>query len=122
MSWALLPMVSVRHDAVILNDKKQLDGYSCMLIVVYAMNNMDYKKPMHSKATRRTIALAAATLISYDKGYKKVLGKTRLEEWIKQLDQSARVSRCICGLNSKHKGKQMCYMQEIDAIDATYLK
>ena len=70
MSRALLPMVSVRHDAVILNDKKQLDGYSCMLIVVYAMNNMDYKNPMHSMATKRTIALASTTLISYDKGYK----------------------------------------------------
>jgi hypothetical protein len=83
---------------------------------------MDYKNPMHSKATRRTIAIAAATLISYDKGYKKVLGKTRLEEWIKQLEQSARVSSCIYGLNSKHKGKQTCYIESIKAIDETYLK
>ncbi len=60
---------------------------------------------MHSKATRRTIALAAATLVPYDKGYKKVLGKTRLEEWIKQLEQSARVIGCIHGLNSKQKVK-----------------
>ncbi len=63
------------QDAVILNDKKQLDGHSRMLTVVYAINSMDYKNSMHSKATRRTIAIAAATLISYDKGRKKVLGK-----------------------------------------------
>ncbi len=31
------------QDAVILNDKKQLDGHSRMLIVVYAINSMDYK-------------------------------------------------------------------------------
>jgi hypothetical protein len=34
----------------------------------------------------------------------------------------SKVSVCIRGLNSKHKGKQMCYVQEIDAVDATYLK
>jgi hypothetical protein len=110
------------QDAVILNDKKQLDGHSRMLIVVYAINSMDYKNPMHSNTTRRTIALAAATLMSYDKGYKKVLGKTRLEEWIKQLEQSARVSGCIRGLNSKHKGKQTCYIDSTNAVDETYLK
>jgi hypothetical protein len=85
------------QDAVILNDKKQLDGHSRVLIVVHAINSMDYKNPMHSKATRKTISLAAATLILYDKGYKKLLGKTRLEEWIKQLEQSARVSGSIHG-------------------------
>ncbi len=51
-----------------------------------------------------------------------MLGKTRLEKWIKQLEQSARVSGCIQGNNRKHKGKQTCYVQEIDAVDATYLK
>jgi hypothetical protein len=40
---------------------------------------MDYKNPMHSKVIRRTIALAATTLVSYDNGYRKVLGKTRLK-------------------------------------------
>jgi hypothetical protein len=38
------------------------------------------------------------------------------------LEQSAWVSGCIQGINSKHKGKQTYYVKSINAVDETYLK
>ncbi len=58
-----------------LSNKKQLDSHGQLLIVVFAVNSMGYNNPQNSKATKKAIALAAATLVSYDLGYKKVLGK-----------------------------------------------
>lgn len=39
-----------------------------MLTVVYAINSMGYKTPLHFKSTRRTIALAATTFVACGKG------------------------------------------------------
>jgi hypothetical protein len=46
-----------------------------MLIVVYAVLFMDYKNPLHSKVAKERIAAAASTLVCYDLGYKRVMGK-----------------------------------------------
>jgi hypothetical protein len=62
-----------------------------MLIVVYSILAMDYKNPMHSKAAKERIALAASTVVWYDVGYRKVIRKTMITRWINQLEQSARV-------------------------------
>jgi hypothetical protein len=44
-----------------------------MLIVVYSILAMYYKNPMHSKAARERIALAASTMVCYNLGYRKVM-------------------------------------------------
>jgi hypothetical protein len=88
-----------------INEKNQLDTHARMLIVVYACAFMGYKNPANKKAARGRIATAASTLVCYDLGYRKVMGKTMLERWIKELEQSARVQGHRIGLKSKHKGK-----------------
>jgi hypothetical protein len=45
---------------------------------------MNYNDPRNSSTTRKAFALAAGTPLSYDVGYKKDLGKARLDEWIKR--------------------------------------
>jgi hypothetical protein len=75
-----------------------------MLIVVYSVLSMDYKNPLHSKAAREMIALAASTLVCYDLGYRKVIRKTMITRWIHELEQAARVQGHRIGLKSKHKG------------------
>jgi hypothetical protein len=77
-----------------LSNKKQLDSHGQLLIVVFAVNSMGYNNPQNSKATKKAIALAA---------------------------QSARMGRKKV-LASNHKGRQMSYVNTIDAIDPTYLK
>jgi hypothetical protein len=67
--------------------------------------SLGYKSPANTKAARGRIATAASTLVCYDFGYSKVMGKTMKETWIKELEQSARVQGHRIGLKSKHKGK-----------------
>ena len=59
--------------------------------------------------------------MSYDLGYKKVLGKTRVDDWIRMIKQSAKMGKKKV-LASNHKGRQTSYVNTIDAIDPTYLK
>jgi hypothetical protein len=112
------------HDgegSVELMNKKQLDSHGRLLIVVYAVNSMGYNNAQNYIATKIAIALAAATIVSYDLGYKKVLGKIRVNEWIRMIEQSARIgSKKV--LASKHKGRQTSYIDTVNAIDLTYLK
>jgi hypothetical protein len=42
--------------------------------------------------------MAASTLACYDLGYRKVMGKTMLDMWISELEQSAKLSRDEIGL------------------------
>jgi hypothetical protein len=58
--------------------KKKLDTHARILIVIYSILFMDYKNPMHSKATRERIITAASTLVCYDLGYRKAMGKTMI--------------------------------------------
>jgi hypothetical protein len=75
-----------------------------MLIVVYSILFMDYKNPMHSKVARERIATTASTLVCYNLGYRKVMGKAMITSWIHELEQSASVQGHRIGLKSKHKG------------------
>lgn len=58
--------------------KKKLDTHATILIVIYSILFTDYKKLMHSKATRERIITAASTLVCYDLGYRKAMGKTMI--------------------------------------------
>jgi hypothetical protein len=67
--------------------------------------------------------LAAATLVSYDLWYKKVPGKTKVDEWIwiRVIEQSTRIgSKKV--LASKHKGRQNSCIDTINTVQLTYLK
>ncbi len=93
-----------------------------MLIVVYACALMGYKNPTNTKAARRRIAMAASNLVCYDLCYNKIRGKTMMERWIKELEQSARVQGHRIGLKSKHKGKVGgTFVARVNEQDPTYL-
>jgi hypothetical protein len=101
---------------------KQLDSHARMLIVIYTINSMGYKNPMNSKATKATIAEAACTLVCYDLGYKRVMAKSRLDIWLQELEQSARIKGNKVGWKSRHQGKPGgMRIQQINNIDPTYL-
>jgi hypothetical protein len=91
-----------------------------MLIVVYACVLMGYKDPMTPKAAKKKIATAASTLVCYDLDYWKVMGKSRLDIWLKEIEESARSHGG--GIRKRHRGTiGGSYINQINAIDPTYL-
>jgi hypothetical protein len=105
---------------ITINRKKQLDSEARMLIVMYACALMGYKDPINTKAAKDRIALAASTLVCYDLGYRKVTGKSRLDIWLKEIEESARNHGG--GIRKRHRGTiGGSYVDRINAIDPTYL-
>lgn len=76
-----------KEGTVNLNNKRQLNNHVILLIEAYTVNIMNYNDPRNSSTTRKAFALAAGTPLSYDVGYKKDLGKARLDEWIKMINK-----------------------------------
>jgi hypothetical protein len=73
---------------ITINSKKQLDSKARMLIVMYTCSLMGYKDPMNTKAAKERIVTVASTLVCYDLGYQKEMGKTRLDIWLKEIEDS----------------------------------
>jgi hypothetical protein len=55
---------------------------------MYTCSLMGYEDPMNTKAAKERIATAASTLVCYDLGYQKVTGKTRLDIWLTEIEDS----------------------------------
>jgi hypothetical protein len=105
-----------------IRNKKQLDTHERMLIVVYAVCNMDYRNPLHTKGERKRIREAACNLVCYDLGYKKVLGVCMVDKWIEILEDSARIQGHRIGLKSRHKGTARgSFIAQIKRQHPTYL-
>jgi hypothetical protein len=94
-----------------------------MLIAVYSILAMDYKNPMHSKAARERIALAASTMVWYDVGYRKVIVKTMITRWINQLEhqQKCRGIELVSKASTKEPLEVLTSVESTSKIQYTYL-
>jgi hypothetical protein len=73
-----------------------------------------------TKVRKQIIQEAALTLLCYDRGYKKVVGASQVEYWIKNIEQSAMMNGAGNVLAKKYKGKAS-YTDMITNASPTYL-
>ncbi len=85
-----------------------------MLVCFYAVYLMGWQKDI-TKARKQIIQEA-----SYDRGYKKVVGTSQVEYWIKNIEQSAMRNEAGNVLAKKFRGKTS-YTETITNAHPTYL-
>ena len=90
---------------VAMTDAKQANEYTRNYIMLTAFK-MGYGQPELSYAARERIAVAACTLISYDHGYKKVVGTTSVHRWLNKFDQAITSGFTQDLLTNRHKGRK----------------
>jgi hypothetical protein len=74
------------------------------------------------KRAKEQIALAACSVVSYDLGFKKVVGKKSLEKWLQQIDNAVRHGNVRSAIRIKHKGRTGTgYTDRITQAHPTYL-
>jgi len=102
-----------------LNDKRQADAIHHQNILIAAWH-LGYKANK-TWAEQQCIALAACTVVSYDSGFKKVLGKTQVHIWLKDIKERIHTAGIIDDMiNIKHKGSKS-YTDQIEQYFPTYL-
>ncbi len=76
-----------------------------------------------SKQAKEWITLAACSVISYDLGFKKVVGRKKsLQKWLQQIDNAVRHGNARSTIKIKHKGRTGTgYTDHITQAHPTYL-
>ena len=69
---------------ITLHSKKQFTQEARMMTRCIAMQQMGWRKDL-TWEERNRIGRAACALVSYDLGYKKVVGSTQLHNWMKKV-------------------------------------
>jgi hypothetical protein len=99
--------------------KKQFDNKAQTLVYLYATHLTGYHRDLSYHCKLR-ISEAACTIIAYDYGYKSVIGKHSIKNWIEKIEDSVNYSSAKNVFQSKHKGKTS-YMDRITLVYPTYL-
>jgi hypothetical protein len=102
-----------------LHNRRQLNPDERALVCFHVVYLMGWKKEM-TKARKLLLQEAALTVVCYDRGYKKVIGATQVDCWIKNIEESIGTSEVSNVLASKNKGKTS-YTDVITAMHPTYL-
>jgi len=107
------------EEMIKLNDKRQADAihYQNLLIAACQLGYNENK----TWAECQCIALATCAVISYYSGFKKVLGKTQVHIWLKDIKERIHTAGIIDDMiNIKHKGSKS-YTDQIEQYFPTYL-
>ncbi len=102
-----------------LHNRRQLNPDERALVCFYVVYLMGWKKE-RTKARKLLLQEAALNVVCYDRGYKKVIGATQVDCWIKNIEESSGTSKVSNVLTSKNKSKTSC-TDAITAMHPTYL-
>jgi len=102
-----------------LHEIKQFTSEARALACLYATYLMGWNQE-RSKKEKLIIADAATTLVAYDLGYKRRIGKYGLEEWLKKIEASVLNTSANGIFHSKHKGMES-QTKRVEAEHPTYL-
>jgi len=92
-------------ETIALNNKKQFTQDARMITRCIAMQQMGWNDNL-TWEERKRIGRAACTLVSYDLGYKKVVGSTQLHTWMKESEMQFSTGNTSSLAKSKHKGTE----------------
>ncbi len=102
-----------------LSNKKQFTQEARAVACLYATHLFGYRNDMTIREKKR-IAAAACSLVSYDFGYKKVMGKYQLERWLERVGRSAFSDSALILIDNHHMGSTS-YTDSITAQHPTHL-
>jgi hypothetical protein len=102
-----------------LHEIKQFTSEARALACLYATYLVGWNQE-RSKNEKLIIADAATTLVAYDLGYKRRIGKYGSEEWLKKIEASVLNTSANGIFYSNHKGKES-QTKRVEAEHQTYL-
>ncbi len=102
-----------------LNGKKQFTQEARAVACLFATYAMGWHQEMPKRQKKRIAAVACA-IVSYDYGYRNVLGKFWLEKWLNRVENSILHSSSTAITTNNHKGKTS-YTDNITQQHPTYL-
>ncbi len=83
-----------------MHDRRQLNPDERALVCFYVVYLMGWRKEM-TKARKLLLQEAALTVVCYDRGYKKVIGTSQVDCWIKNIEESVRMNEVSDVLTTK---------------------
>ncbi len=92
------------EEAIVLHDRKQFKNNERATVAIVATNLFGWHNNL-MKCKKKCIVLAACFVLSYDLGFKKVIGCQSLERWLKEIEDVVRNRNAKLALNIKHKGR-----------------
>ncbi len=102
-----------------LHQRKQFNNHERVIMFLYATHLMGYDRNLPKRA-KQCIVDAACTLACYDLGFEQIVGKKSLENWLKRIEDSVRLTSTMRMIR-RGKGGQTAYTDLITAAHPTYL-